>query len=30
VDCVRTKNGKWKADGSLYLSHVRFVFVANK
>ena len=30
VNNVRTGNGKWKADGFLYLSHVRCVFVAPK
>merc|ERR1712060_995281 len=30
VDNVRTSSGKWKADGYLFLSHVRMVFVAPK
>merc|ERR1712072_862395 len=30
VDNVRTSSGKWKADGYLFVSHVRMVFVAPK
>ena len=30
VDNVRTKSGKWKAEGALFLSHVRLVFVTPK
>jgi hypothetical protein len=30
VDNVLTKSGSWKADGYLFLSHVRMVFVAPK
>ena len=30
VDNVRTRSGHWKADGSLYMSQIRLVFVAKK
>lgn len=30
IDGVRTRSGKWSAKGSVYLSNIRLVFLANK